>query len=118
MPGVLTVPVSLVGAFAAQLVGKLPHSEPTQPGPPDVHAWPPMGPVKHEAASPQVLSGVVQQSSTLPQPSEARPHVCPSWAHVLGVQLEAGVPQLLGMPLPPQNAGAVQVTPPLAGAQV
>jgi len=78
---VTTVPVSLVGA-AGLHDGKLAQRLPLQPTVPVMHDWEPEVPfARHAWASPQAPVQVVlvgeqpgQQLSTLPQPSDARPH--------------------------------------------
>ena len=58
-----------------------------------------------------------QQLIWLPQPSEAKPQLCPWAAQPWGVQVCFGSPHWLGASAP-QNCGAVQVTPPLVPLQV
>jgi len=58
-----------------------------------------------------------QQLITLPHPSDARPHVCPSCWQVLAVHVAGGVPQRLGVTAP-QNWLPVHVRPPLPAPHV
>jgi hypothetical protein len=58
----------------------------------------------------------VPQVSWFPQPSPAGPQLMPSWAHVFGVHLlplspasTSPSPQTLGVPLPPQVCGVLQL---------
>lgn len=120
-PGVRTVPVSVVGELPAQALGTVEHKLPVQVGPPDTQVCAPEPEsARHVEALPQLPVQLLpplhsgQQLSTWPQPSEARPQVCPCSAQVLGTQLAGGMPHWFGSMFAPQYSSPVQLTPPLS----
>jgi hypothetical protein len=111
----------VVGVLGVQVVGTVPHSEPTQAGVPATQLWTlVVASARHEDVLPQLcvqlwfVSQPGQQLITWPQPSEAKPQLWPSSAQVFGVHVVCATPQVFATPLAPQNSWPVQDTPPLA----
>jgi hypothetical protein len=117
-PGVRTVPVRRVGELVEQVVGTVEQSGPLQACcEPETQVWAPLAPAMQVWVAAHEVAPAGQQLSWCPQPSEARPQVWPCCAHVLGVQVVGGVPQVLGA-LAPQKSVPLQVTPPFWELQV
>jgi hypothetical protein len=124
-PGVRTVPVSRVGELPEQPEGSAVQSEPVQLGTPATQLWTPVVAFdRHALLVPHVPVQLVslslqvdQQLIAWPQPSVARPHVCPRSLQCLGVHVTGGVPQRFAC-VAPQNSAPTQAAPPLAGEHV